>query len=70
MEIGPDKTKVITNIPGEVKIKYQALETVWEQHVLEINHDDLTMVKKRKLGWYGHIGMVKTILKGTLKGAM
>ena len=37
-------------------------------------HDDfLTMVKKRKLRWYGHIsrcsGMAKTILHGTLKGA-
>ena len=37
-------------------------------------HDDLlTMVKKRKLRWYGHIssslGMVKTILQGTVNGA-
>ena len=37
-------------------------------------HDDLlTMVKKRKLKWYGHIsrssGMAKTVLQGTLKGA-
>ena len=35
-------------------------------------HDD-TMVKKRKLRWYGHIsrssGMAKTILQGTVKGA-
>ena len=37
-------------------------------------HDDLlTMVKKRKFRWYGHIskssGMAKTILQGTVKGA-
>ena len=36
-------------------------------------HDDLTMVKKWKLGWYGHFsrssGMAKTILQGTVKGA-
>ena len=37
-------------------------------------HDDfLTMVKKRKLRWYGLISrssdMVKTILQGTVKGA-
>ena len=37
-------------------------------------HDDLlTVVKKRKLRWYGHIsrssGMTKTILQGTVKGA-
>ena len=36
-------------------------------------HDLLTMVKKRKLRWYGHIsrssGMAKTILQGTVKGA-
>ena len=36
-------------------------------------YDDLlTMVKKRKLRWYGHIsrssGMAKTILQGTVKG--
>ena len=38
-------------------------------------HDDLlTMVKKLKLRWYGHIsrssGIVKTILQATVKGAM
>ena len=36
-------------------------------------HDDLTMVKKRKLRLYGHIsrysGMAKTILQETVKGA-
>ena len=36
-------------------------------------HDDLTMVEKRKLRWYGHIsrssGMAKTILQGTVKEA-
>ena len=37
-------------------------------------HDGLlTMVKKRKLRWHGHIsrssGMAKTILQGTVKGA-
>ena len=37
-------------------------------------HDDLTtMVKKRKLRWYGHIsrssGMAKTVLQGTMKRA-
>ena len=37
-------------------------------------HDDLiTMVKKQKIRWYGHIsrpsGMAKTILQGTMKGA-
>ena len=37
-------------------------------------HDDLlTMVKKRKLRWYGHIsrswGMAKTVLQWTVKGA-
>ena len=36
-------------------------------------HDDLTMLKKTKLRWYGHIsrssGMPKTILQGTVKGA-
>ena len=34
--------------------------------------DFLTMVKRRKLQWYGHVsrssGLVKTILQGTAKG--
>ena len=38
-----------------------------------MHYDLLTMVKKQKLRWYGHIsrssGMEKTILKGTVKGA-
>ena len=35
-------------------------------------HEDLTIVKKRKLQWYGHVsrssGLAKTILRGTVKG--
>ena len=36
-------------------------------------HDDLlTIVKRRKLQWYGHVfrssGLAKTILQGTVKG--
>ena len=37
------------------------------------SHEDLlTMVKRRKLQWYGHVsrssGLAKTILQGTVKG--
>ena len=35
-------------------------------------HEDLTIVKRRKLQWYGHVsrssGLVKTILQGRVKG--
>ena len=35
-------------------------------------HEDLTIVKRRKLQWYGHVscssGLAKTILRGTVKG--
>ena len=35
-------------------------------------HEDLTIVKRRKLQWYGHVsrssGLAKTSLQGTLKG--
>ena len=35
-------------------------------------HEDLTIVKTRKLQWYGHVsrssGLAKTILQGTVKG--
>ena len=43
------------------------------QNAIGVHYDLLTMVKKRKLTWYGHIsrssGMAKTILQGTMKGA-
>ena len=42
------------------------------QKAIGVHDDLLTMVKKRKLRWYGHIsrssGMAKTILQGTVKG--
>ena len=35
-------------------------------------HEDLTIVKRRKLQWYGHVsrssGLAKTVLLGTVKG--
>ena len=41
------------------------------QNAIGVHGDLLTMVKKRKLGWYGHIsrslGMAKTILQGSKK---
>ena len=41
------------------------------QNAIGMHYDLLTMVKKRKLRWYGHIssssGMAKTILQGTVK---
>ena len=43
------------------------------QKAIGVHDNLLTMVKKRKLRWYGHIsrssGMAKTILQGTVKGA-
>ena len=43
------------------------------QNAIGVHDDLLTMVKKQKLRWYGHIsrssGMAKTILQGTVKGA-
>ena len=42
------------------------------QQAIEPNEDLPTMVKRRKLQWYGHVsrssGLVKTILQGTVKG--
>ena len=43
------------------------------QNAIGVHDDLLTMVKKRKLRWYGHISrssvMTKTIQQGTKKGA-
>ena len=42
------------------------------QQAIGVHHDILTIMKKRKLRWYGHIsrisGMAKTILQGAVKG--
>ena len=43
------------------------------QNAVGVHDDLLTMVKKRKSRWYGHIprssGMAKTVLQRTVKGA-
>ena len=43
------------------------------QNAIGVHDNLLTMVKKRKLRWYGHIsrssGIAKTVLQGTVKGA-
>ena len=42
------------------------------QHTIGPHEDLLTIVKRRKLPWYGHVshssGLAKTILQGTVKG--
>ena len=42
------------------------------QQAIGPNEDHLTIVKRRKLQWYGHVsrlsGLAKTILQGTVKG--
>ena len=42
------------------------------QQAIGPHEDLLTIVKRRKLQWYGHVsrslGLVKTILQGTVKG--
>ena len=44
------------------------------QNAIGVHDDLLTMVKKRKLRWYGHIsrssGMAKAILQGAVKGLL
>ena len=56
------KTKTVTN--EEVCAKIQ--QAIRPHEVL------LTIVKRRKLQWYGHVsrssGLAKTILRGTVKG--
>ena len=42
------------------------------QQAIGPHEDLLTIVKRRKLQWYGHVsrssGLVKTVLQGTVKG--
>ena len=68
----------------EMRCYRRLLNISYKDHVMNVEvrnriqnavgvHDDLTMIKKTKLRWYGHIsissGMAKTILQGTVKGA-
>ena len=38
------------------------------RHAIGPHEDLLTIVKRRKLQWYGSSGLAKTILQGTVKG--
>ena len=60
-----------------LRISYKNYVTNEEVHgkikqAIGPREDLLTMVKRRKLQWYGHVfrssGLTKTILQGTLKG--
>ena len=50
---------------------YSLFPYIIERYSKELRHV-LTIVKRRKLQWYGHVsrssGLAKTILKGTVKG--
>ena len=58
-----------------LNISYQDYVTNEEvrNNAIGVHDGLLTMIKKRKLRWYGHIsrssGTAKTILQGTVKGA-
>ena len=78
MEISAEKTKLMTNntsgINTEIKVNGLKLETVTSFKYLGsvITEDLLTVVKRRKLQWYGHVSrsssLAKTIVQGTVKG--
>ena len=57
-----DTTHLVTNEEVRTKI----------QQAIGPHEDPLTMVKRHKLRWYGHLscssGLAKTILQGTVKG--
>ena len=66
----------------EMRCYHKILHTLYKYHVTneEVRakiqqvtgpHEDLTIVRRRKLKWYGHVscpsGLAKTILQGTVK---
>ena len=64
-------------LPQDTHISYKDHVTNEEvrakiQQAIGPHEDLLTIVKKRKLQWYGHVsrspGLAKTILRGTVKG--
>ena len=66
----------------ELKCYYKVLRISSKDHVTDEEvhakiqqaigpHEDLTIVKRRKLQWYGHVLLImsgQTILQGTMKG--
>ena len=57
----------------ELQRRIQAMEMRCYRKILHISYKDLlTIVKRRKLQWYGHVsrssGLAETILQGTVKG--
>ena len=64
-------------LPQILRISYKDHVTYEEvrakiQQAIGLHEDLLTIVKRRKLQWYGHVshssGLAKTILHGTVKG--
>ena len=66
----------------EMRCYHKILNISYKEHVTDEEvhakiqqaigpHEDLTIVKRRKLQWYGHVshssGLAKTILQGTVK---
>ena len=51
---------------------YQRVNPCQIQHEIRSHEHRLTIVKRRKLQWYGHVshssGLAKTIMQGTVKG--
>ena len=72
-------------LTAELQRRIQAMEMMCYRNILHISYEDhvtneevrakiqqATIVKRRKLQWYGHVsrqsGLAKTILQGTMKG--
>ena len=79
-----DPTAELQRTMLSMKMRSKALPISYKDHVtneevcvkiqlaIGPNEDLLTIVKRRKLKWYGHVsrssGLAKTILRGTVKG--
>ena len=70
-------TVILASVVSRLRISYKDLVTNKEvrakiQQAIGPHEDLLTIVKRRKLQWYGHVsgssGLAKTISQGTVKG--
>ena len=67
MVLPQDTTHLITKtmLPTNEEVRAKILQAIRP-------HEDLTIVKRHKLQWYGHVscssGLAKTILQGPVKG--
>ena len=66
------KSSVVPQRPSQLRDRCDEKNEKISSRAIELHNYLMTIVKRRKLQWYGHVsrssGLAKTILQGTVKG--